>query len=196
MHDVVVSGAEARVVMAERALSAPALTERQGLLYMAWAGSDFYLNIASADDGTTFGGKQMIPHRSYRSDVTPDYIGSGSTPAMQVRQVGLAPALAVGPDGLYLAWTGTDSQLHVMRTWLGEGGHSVLSERSGSGPALGIWGNEAVLAWAGTDGRVNLVTVAGAAPAKRTFDESISGAPAMCRVGDDHLLAWSGAIST
>jgi hypothetical protein len=187
---------EERVVVPERASAACGLAAWQGRAYLAWTGSDFRLNIASSADGARFEGKQIIPHRSYTTETTSSttYTGPNSSPTStsSTRHIGLAPALAAGPDGVYLAWTGTDRQLNVLRTWLGEGGHGVLDERSGTGPGLGAWGDDVVLTWAGSDTRVNVLRVAGAHPDKRTFDETTSAAPAVCQAGQDLLVAWTG----
>jgi hypothetical protein len=190
---------EERVIVPERASAACALAEWQGRAYLAWTGSDFRLNIASSADGARFEGKQIIPHHSYIRETTNSttYTGPNNSPTQTStsRNVGLAPALAAGPDGLYLAWTGTDRRLNVMRTWLGEGGHGVLDEHSGTGPGLGTAGaagEEVVLTWAGSDQRVNLLTIAGGQAAKHTYDETTSATPAACRAGDDLVVAWTG----
>jgi hypothetical protein len=115
------------------------------------------------------------------------------------RHVGLAPALAISGDRLYLAWTGSDSALNLLAGEDHAQAPLTLRERSGNSPSLAATGDGGlVLSWTGTDRRVNLLPV-GQGPylppetVKTTLEQARSAdPPALCCHRGDLVLAWTG----
>jgi len=154
------------------------------------------LYLASSPDGGGITARQRLDQRSYKQETT----STGETSS--TRHVGLAPALAISGDRLYLAWTGSDSALNLLAAEDPAQAPLTLRERSGNSPSLAAPGDGGlVLSWTGTDRRVNLLP-AGQGPylppgppgaAKTTLEQARSAdPPALCWHRDDLVLAWTG----
>ena len=151
------------------------------------------LNLASSPDGREITTRQRLDQRSYNQETT----STGETSS--TRHVGLAPALAISGDRLYLAWTGSDSVLNLLAAEDPAQVPLTLRERSGNSPSLAAPADGGlVLSWTGTDRRVNPLP-AGQGPylppgaVKTTLEQARSAdPPALCRHLDDLVLAWTG----
>jgi hypothetical protein len=185
----------------EKSIATPALISYQGLLLIAWTGTDGrgMLNIAtSADEGATWQNKTTMPETAID--------GPGLTDLFQ----GMG-----GATRLVIAWTGTDPGHHInTRTCDGtnfnklavpDPSKSTFPDTSDFGPSLATAvkknGDEVVfITWTGTrepDGRHRLnrgessdgITFGN----KQTSDEQSIAKPAILFHRPDELLfAWTG----
>jgi hypothetical protein len=121
-----------------------AMTSWRDRLYVAWTGTDLYLNVAWSPDGREITGKQRLPQQSYSTDG-------------QERDA-LAPSLAGSGEHLYLAWTDTDHRINLLADPENPYGAPVRPEeaRSDGDPALCSHQGSLILAWSGADRHLNL----------------------------------------
>lgn len=163
----------------------PALTSRQGQLWLAWTGSgdDHSLNVQRFDPSP-------LQAHADKTELT-DETSSGS------------PALAASGSRLYLAWAGTDEEhtLNLARSSTPDDAGSFTktifdNETSDVGAAVSDSGS-LVLAWRGTDAASLLNTAEPLAsnPFKNVYNESAAGPPAVLDLPQDKLaLAWVNPI--
>jgi hypothetical protein len=192
---------DSSAVLGEKSSTSCAVASWQGLLHLAWTGSDTRLNTISSPDGRRFENKRTLPHRSSKT-VTRDPGTTGVGPSrgrtlgdstMTTETVPLAPAMVATAGGLYLAWTGTDRRLNVWGPGLDGAGHVVFPETSSEAPALGASGQDVMLAWTGTDRHLNLLQAQnGAWDRPLRLDETTSEAPSLGAVGNEIVLGWTG----
>ena len=124
-------------VLDETTYVSPSVAVANGLVILAWAGTDEQLNfICSTDGGTTFGTK-------YTSDETAsDEVNGG-------------PVLTAQGGNVYVAWTGTDSKLNVAQlvfdgaTVTGLTSQVTLGQESQAGPGMASFNENLYIAWAG-----------------------------------------------
>lgn len=176
-----------------------AYAEFNNLLFQAWTGvcvpnkTPGQLFIASAPSGT---------------------MDFGAATAIQEETSELPPSLAVFNNRLFIAWTGTDSQLNVMSspdgvTW-NENTHQRLGQFAQWGPSLAVFNNKLFMAFTNsssndTNSCVALMSstngVAFTVPAflppfsksefpPETFEETIR-APALTVFKSKLFVAWS-----
>lgn len=201
----------ARVVMNEKSSAACAVTSWLDQLYVAWTGSDLYLNMIASPQWGQFAGKRRLRERSYKrvtssssSSASPG-TGSGMsrTSSSTTRNVALAPALAGSGERLYITWTGTDGALNVAVADVGPDGRpTTFREHTTHAPSLAPSGPGGLtLAWTGTDTHVNLLPIRQDQPGapfhpagpKNTLEHAKSGqAPAVCGHRDGTALVWTG----
>jgi hypothetical protein len=153
------------IIHNETSVAAPALVQRDGILYMAWAGTNpaHNLNVMSSTDrgahwGHLDGPLQALPGRARPWKHSIPNEGSD-----------FAPALIWYLGRLVLSWTdrnGTVCLAHSQdegKTW----SKVTLPEQSIAGPSLAAYASGAgfshlFIAWTGTDHRLNLRSVEGA----------------------------------
>ena len=116
----------------------------------------------------------------------------------------LTPAI-VGESELFLAWTGDDNQLHVVRAIdAGPVNQWDLGEYSFSGPALAVFNDRLYIAWTGTD-QYRLLNVMSAAYGdlfttdphgpfvnKQTILEDSLFGPALAAFKGELYIGWTG----
>jgi hypothetical protein len=183
----------------EKSSAACAVTSWNDQLYVAWTGTDLFLNIVSSPGWGVFAGKRRLPYRSYMTVTT----SSSSTNSSSTTTVGLPPSMAGSADRLYLAWRGGDRALNLQAVVPGvDPAPAELRERSITSPSLTTPDSGGLmLAWAGTDRHVNLAQVTEnslEAPtrlqqAKIRLEKAKSSlAPALCSHHGSLILAWTG----
>ena len=177
----------------EKSSAACAVLSWRDQLYVAWTGTDMYLNLASSADGRALLAKQRLAQRSYKQVTT---ASSGQNQAPTTTTVALPPSLAGSAEQLYLAWTGSNRALNVLAADpQSPAGPVILKERSTESPSVTISEHgRPVLAWTGTDRHINLLTADGgwsAAPVRLEGARS-NHAPAICSHHGQLILAWAG----
>lgn len=152
-------------------------------LFLAWQGTDEFLNIIESKDGQNFTGKHRLEERSAPST---------------------RPAVAYGNGLLFLAWI--DHQDHVNlissqngKYWAEKVTLSETAHRKAS-PALAFFNNTLFLAWTGLDKKHHInVTAFSVSPtgdlaefAKIVLDVegSEEAGPALAATSDKLYLAW------
>jgi WD40 repeat protein len=180
------------VQVEEKSNTACAVTGSRELVYLAWAGSDLHLNVASSPDGQTFAGKQRLAYESYVRRESTDLFDSSKT---STTWVPLPPALAAYGERIYLAWAAPNGALGVVVAERGAFSAPVtFKERTGTSPSLATSQHGLTLAWIGTDRRVNLLTlVQDWSGQKVRLEEAKSdAAPAVCTHRGGLVVAWTG----
>ena len=186
------------VTLDEKSYAACAVTSWRDQLYVAWTGTDLFLNVTSSPGWGVFAGKKRLAQRSYKQVTNSSSDSSSST-----QTIALPPSMAGFGERLYLAWPGTDRALNVLGVEPGAGSSPAkLKERSTESPSLTTSGQgRLTLAWIGTDRHVNLVKITEdwlAAPsrpeqAKNRLEQAKSScAPAVCSHHGRLILAWTG----
>jgi len=174
----------------------PALAGDASQTYLGWIGTDGFVNVVRSTSqtfatftriGQTVGGQTFFPSN-------------------ETSNVSLG--LAVGNGRVYVAWTGTDSQLNLMSAPSGgsnfDGATKVtFNEQSVEAPNLTVVAGQLYLSWTGTDARLNIATLDSSARnivSKRTLDESSNSGPVLVGMSpvappaDLHVF-WSGTGS-
>ena len=187
-----------KVILPETAVGAPALANVSDvLLAVAWTGTDaaHHLNVASAADGHTFGGKVVLNETSIDG-----------------------PGLAAGDGRIFFAWTGTDASHHVnviASSDLQRFGNKVtlnetspygpalafgnsrlyLGDNSASAPGLSFVDGKLYLLWRGTDANHSLNVMESADGVaftnKVTLGDSSNMQPGLARQSAFELV-WTG----
>jgi hypothetical protein len=192
------------VMLDEKTSAACAVTSWRDLLYVAWTGTDLFLNVTTSPEWGVFAGKRRLAERSYKR-VTRSSSGTGSpgTGSSTTETIALPPSMAGFGERLYLAWRGSDRALNVLVAESGAlSAPAGLGERSHESPSLASSGHGSLtLAWTGTDRHVNLVDVTEdplGAPVRleqtknRLQRAQSSCAPAICSHNGNLILAWTG----
>jgi hypothetical protein len=152
-------------------------------LFLAWQGSDEFLNIIESKDGLTFTGKHRLEERSIKST---------------------RPALAFGNGLLFLAWIDHEDRVNIISSqngkyWAEKVTLSETAHRKAS-PALAFFNNSLYLAWTGINNKHHInITSFNVSPngdlaefAKIILDEESSeeAGPALAATNDQLYLAW------
>lgn len=191
------------VMVNEKSSAACAVTSWNDQLYVAWTGTDLFLNIVSSPDWGVFAGPRRLPHRSYKTETTSSSNMSSSGTGSTTTTIALPPAVAGTGARLYLAWRGGDRALNLQAVEPGvDPAPARLKERSIASPSLTATEHGGLmLAWAGSDRHVNLANLTedslGAstrlAEAKIRLDSARSShPPAVCSHRGSLALAWTG----
>jgi hypothetical protein len=167
------------VVLRERSGVGCALACQDGIVLLAWTGTDEHINTAWSRDGLVFGDKCRLPHRS------------ACWPDSDSRYF-MPPAVAGSAAGFHLAWADRYRSLHHQRV----GGSLVadFAELSAGQPALAAAGEELVIAWHGLDAHHRLARRRdGAWDAEWRMEEGGRYTPAVWATTDELALAFVGA---
>ena len=183
--------------LSETSQVSPAVASWDRRLQIAWTGRDRHLNVMSSSDGGRSGEKQRLSYTSYQR--FSNAAGSIGTTTIAVK---MPPSLTATPNGLHIAWTGSDTHLRVSRlpTALDEVPlDHTLAETSSEPLSVAALGAELVLAW--TSHRryadilvsaVNLlVTKAGRFVGPVQLPATSRYRPAVCTIGSEIVLAWT-----
>ena len=174
-----------KVTLNEQSSQPPALAFGNGVLYLAWTGTDnaHSLNIMQSTDGLNWHSKVTLP-----------------------QQATGGPGLVFSDGALYVVWTGTDAAHSLNMASTTNGGptlnaHVVLGERSNFGPAIAAGTEGLVLAWTGINSTVNLnrdlSTNRGASwGSKKTFSDNSSVGPSLSNFANVMYISWTGTDAT
>lgn len=181
-----------RAVFDEHAWSAIAGGSFGGQLYLAWAGKDALLRLASSEDGFTYAEPR---HLAFKSE------GSVPETTRKARMGGhgggapMRPGLAPSAKGVDLALRPFKGHIRVLRA-TGVSLHwdeIETKERTGGSPSLAPLGSEVILAWTGSDLHLNLATTCGqelGKPIRLDYTSQLS--PALSTFESTVALAWTG----
>ncbi len=120
--------------------TAPAIAQFNGKTFLAFTGTNGFLNVESSSDGVHFGNKVTLPDNSSSTQIS--------------------PALAAFDGRLYIAWTGGFNELNIESSSDGVhfGNKVTLSETSKAAPTLAAFNGRLYLGWTGLDSRLNLIS--------------------------------------
>jgi C1A family cysteine protease len=167
-----------KVTLGEASFFAPAITQLNGHVYIAWTGvGNNQLNVMSSGNGVNFVNKATLGE-----------IAVGS------------PALTSFNGKIYLAWTGTDARhsLNIMSSvdGINFGNKVTLADSSFTAPALGTFNGRLYLAWTGNDSRHSLNVISSLDGIhfdnKVTLADTSFTTPSLSSVGGKLYLAWAG----
>jgi hypothetical protein len=181
----------------EKSRVSPAVASWENRLHLAWTGRDRRLNLLSSTGGGEFHKKRTLSYRSYQMFS----IGAGSA-GPQTVTVTFPPSLAGTPNGLHLAWTGSDTHLRLATFAMGldEVPVDVTLAETSSGPcSIAAFGSGLLLGWTlrrpYADVLVSpiklLVSDGGRFSAPAHLKATSRYRPAVCGVGDQIVVAWT-----
>ena len=179
-------------VFDEHAWSAIAAASFGGRLYLAWAGQDALLRLASSEDGFTYSEPRYLAFKSEGN------VPETTRKARMGGHGGLAPmrpGMAPSAKGVDLALRPFKGHIRVLRS-TGVSLHwdeIETGERTAGSPAIAPLGSELILAWTGSDGHLNLATSQGLAfgdPIRLAYTSRLS--PALSTLESTVALAWTG----
>ena len=176
----------------EHAWSAIAAASFGGRLYLAWAGQDALLRLASSEDGFTcseprhlaFKSEGNVPETTRKSRMG----GHGGLAPMR-------PGMAPSAKGVDLALRPFKGHIRVLRS-TGVSLHwdeIETGQRTAGSPAIAPLGSEVILAWTGSDSHLNLATSQGlgfSEPSRLDYTSRVS--PALSTFESTVALAWTG----
>lgn len=176
----------------EHAWSAIAAASFGGRLYLAWAGQDALLRLASSEDGFTYSEPR---HLAFKSEGNVPETTRKSRMGGHGGLAPMRPGMAPSAKGVDLALRPFKGHIRVLRA-TGVSLHwdeIETGQRTAGSPALAPFGGEVMLAWTGSDGHLNLATSRGlgfSEPSRLDYTSRVS--PALSTFESTIALGWTG----
>jgi hypothetical protein len=177
----------------EHAWSAIAAASSGGRLYLAWAGGDALIRLASSEDGFTFAEPRYVGLFKSEGNV-PETTRKGRTGG-HGGGAPMRPGMAASANGVDLALRPFKGHITVLRSteaslrW----DEIETGQRTRGSPALAPVGNEVLLAWTGSDTHLNLATSQGGRFGEPIrLDGTSVVSPAVSTFESTVVLAWTG----
>jgi hypothetical protein len=176
----------------EHAWSAIAAASFGGRLYLAWAGQDALLRLASSEDGFTYAEPR---HLAFKSEGNVPETTRKSRMGGHGALAPMRPGMAPSAKGIDLALRPFKGYIRVLRA-TGVSLHwdeIETGQRTPGSPALAPIGGEVMLAWTGSDSHLNLATSRGLEFSESSrLDYTSRVSPVLSTFGATIALAWTG----